>query len=180
MFWGEALGEITGEIMGGLDELFTSDEEKGKLENAKEQIKLSFKKLEAKLEIAYLKDTQSARNMLMKLSEDRSLIKWAPVIMSVLITLGFFSMLVVVFTAEIPQAQRELAYLLLGTLASGFTSVVAFWLGSSHGSKVKTQQMAFHKAAEKSQENPMEFPRMSEGVPKNETIPPRPSGMGGE
>ena len=46
-------------------------------------------------------------------------------------------MLGIILNVTIPPGAKEIAYLLMGTLAAGFTQVLNFWLGSSKGSKTK-------------------------------------------
>ena len=54
---------------------------------------------------------------------------------------GFFGMLYVVLDME-KTAIPDVAFIMLGTLAGGFSQVMTYWLGSSRGSKEKTELMA--------------------------------------
>ena len=42
----------------------------------------------------------------------------------------------------VPEASSEVAYIMLGTLATGFVQVLNFWLGSSRSSQDKSQHLA--------------------------------------
>ncbi|MBU1001362.1 MAG: hypothetical protein KKE73_02445 [Proteobacteria bacterium] len=83
--------------------------------------------------------TQNARN-LMKVLQNTSMGK-APVILSIIITSGFFLILTLIILSTTVNldlgSNKELVYLLVGTMTAGFTQVVNFWLGSSKGSSDK-------------------------------------------
>jgi hypothetical protein len=76
-------------------------------------------------------DVQDARKLLT--------ISKGAVYISILVVTGFFASVFVAMTETIPTESQNLAYLLIGTLASGFSSVLGYWLGSSQGSKQKTE-----------------------------------------
>jgi len=86
-------------------------------------------------------DVQDARRIL-----DRSA---GPVVVSIIVVLGYFIATLLVMTNELPPGSENLAYLLLGNLGTGFGMVLTFWLGSSVGSKDKDQAMAKHADAAK-------------------------------
>ena len=88
------------------------------------------------LKYEYL-DRKSARDMAMK----SQLHTWAAVVVSVMITGGFGFVLWGIMSQPIPEGSKEVAYILLGTLATGFIQVVNFWLGSSRGSQEKSQML---------------------------------------
>lgn len=91
-----------------------------------------------------VKDIQSARQMLTDLSSQDSVFAWGPVIISVVVVLGFFLALVLLFYGELPAQddQQQIAFfqilnIVIGALTAGFATVISFWLGSSQGSRNK-------------------------------------------
>ena len=106
-----------------------------------QQFRLEMRKLELKeLEIRTL-DVKSARSTLTKSK--------GAVVLSTIVVLAYSLAIMLVMLTEIPEGSRNLAYLLLGTLGTAFGGVLNFWLGSSVGSKDKTDILAtYAKAAE--------------------------------
>lgn len=62
-------------------------------------------------------------------------------ILSVAIMIGFFGIVYVMFNKSIPADNEEVLYMLLGSLGTMATQVVAYYFGSSSGSKQKTHLM---------------------------------------
>lgn len=92
------------------------------------------------------KDTQSARGVL-KYSK-------GPVFISTLIVAAFSVLVFLVMFVAIPAASQAVAYMLMGSLATAFTQVLNFWLGTSVGSKEKDSTISrFATAAELDQKN---------------------------
>ena len=54
------------------------------------------------------------------------------------IVIGFFGLIGVMMYVAIPAASNNIIYMLFGTLAAGFGSVMQYFFGSSRGSKEKT------------------------------------------
>lgn len=91
------------------------------------------------------KDTQSARELIKNSA--------GPVIISSLVTVAFSVLVFMVMFVDIPDASQAVSYLLLGTLATAFTQVLNFWLGTSLGSKEKDTTISrFASAAERDQQ----------------------------
>jgi hypothetical protein len=140
-------GEIAKRVFG------TTDPEQIKLEIQRDQSKLEMFKAQldaaTKEEMAYLADIQSARQLTVALVKEGSPIAWGAPLVSVLLTIGFFAILAIflVWATELPEFQRSVLYVLIGTLASGFTQVVNYWLGSSRGSKEKDAALTSLAAA---------------------------------
>ena len=84
------------------------------------------------------RDRASARTMAQK----TTLHAWAVIVVSILVTCGFGLVLWAVLSRPIPEASSEVAYIMLGTLATGFVQVLNFWLGSSRSSQDKSQHLA--------------------------------------
>lgn len=76
------------------------------------------------------------------------------VIVSALVLMGYFVATAMAMAIELPPGSRELAYLLLGNLGTGFGMVLTFWLGSSVGSKEKDAAMdRYVQAARRDQQD---------------------------
>lgn len=85
--------------------------------------------------------TNFARNFALKIAEQGGPLSRGPLIISILVLLGFYATLVFFLwpragTALDPSS-REVIYLIIGALTSGFATVISFWLGSSQGSRFK-------------------------------------------
>ena len=88
--------------------------------------------------MAQLADVASARTQTVELAKAGSAIAWGAPIVSVIVTAGFFGMLYLVITREIPDGSQRLADIMLGWLGAAFSAVVGYWVGSSAGSAQKT------------------------------------------
>jgi hypothetical protein len=58
--------------------------------------------------------------------------------LGVLLTMGFFLLLILLILRPVPVQNSELLYLVTGALLGSFNHVVNFFFGSSAGSKQKT------------------------------------------
>lgn len=63
-------------------------------------------------------------------------------ILGALIVIGFFFVLFMLVTNSVPENNKEVMYLLLGTLVASFSNVVQYFYGSSQGSREKTNMMS--------------------------------------
>lgn len=87
------------------------------------------------------KDVQDARQIL-KVSK-------GPIAISTLVVIAFSVLLFLLMFVAIPAGSQAVAYLLMGSMATAFTQVLNFWLGTSVGSKEKDSTIArFSTAAE--------------------------------
>ncbi|MGP9822586.1 glycoside hydrolase family 108 protein [Salinarimonas sp. NSM] len=90
-----------------------------------------------------LADTESARATFAELAKAGNAVGLAPVIISVIVTVGFFVMLIWLLVREptltTDSAVLQLINITIGALTAAFATVVNFWLGSSHGSRIKDQ-----------------------------------------
>lgn len=127
----------------------TTDEASIKAQMAESQAKAEMFKAEIEgrrdeLE-ALLADLQSARGQTVELAKAGSSIAWGAPVISVLVVVAFSTALGLFFVGRVPS--NEVALMMLGTLAGGFTQVINYWLGSSAGSKAKDDQIGAMIAA---------------------------------
>ncbi|MBX9944914.1 MAG: YgzB family protein [Reyranella sp.] len=92
--------------------------------------------------MAYLHDVQSAREQTTRLAETRSPIAYGAVVVSLLVLAGFGIMLALLFTRTVPPEQKDIAFMLLGSLSGMASAVVSYWVGSSRGSDAKNAMIA--------------------------------------
>lgn len=71
--------------------------------------------------------------------------KRSHVFLAVLICVMFISAIIALFLVEPPAGAREPLFILIGTLASAFGAVVAYWFGSSSSSAQKNELLAGKK-----------------------------------
>ncbi len=105
---------------------------------------------------AALGDTKDARDGMVALAEAHSGIAWGAPVVSLIVTVGFFAILaLLVFYSRLVSADpsatvTQILNISVGTLATGFATVINFWLGSSQGSRSKDtaslQMQATHAA----------------------------------
>jgi len=129
-------------VMGGLDDLFTSEEERKKaqkqLEQVKNDLKLQVKAHTRKLLKIHAKDRADARD-----AQEIALKKawWAMPLLMVLSFLGFFGVLASLIFLNAEIVAKEPLYIMLGTLGTIVTQIAHFLWGSSSGSKGKDAQI---------------------------------------
>lgn len=101
---------------------------------------IELKKFEAdngfKFEQLEAEDRKDARNLAIQTSI------LPQVALSVLFVLGYFVILSLFFAQELRIPMNEAFMVMLGVLTAGVPQVMAFWLGSSAGSKTKTDALA--------------------------------------
>lgn len=114
----------------------------------------------------------------------RRLATWGAVIVSVLIVVGYFTVIWAIFVTSKQFNEREATILnqLFGVLTAGFISVSQYWLGSSSGSAAKDARL---EAAERErsailpQAPPSPARPPSPASPSTVPPPPDPSGRPG-
>lgn len=73
----------------------------------------------------------------------KSVNDWGKVIVSTIVVLGFVGITVMYMTQKLGGGSvPEILSILLGSLATNFTAVVGYWIGSSAGSSMKDQALA--------------------------------------
>lgn len=65
-----------------------------------------------------------------------------PAVLSVLVTVGFFSLLTGMMTGALKVSDSQALLLMLGSLTTGWGVVMAFWFGTTHDSGRKTELLA--------------------------------------
>jgi hypothetical protein len=98
--------------------------------------KVRMKELDIDLERIASGDRDSARKMQMANND------WIPRLLAVMITVGFFGILVWMLMKGMPQTGTEALLMMLGALGTAWTGVINFYYGSSAGSKQKNDLLA--------------------------------------
>lgn len=96
---------------------------------------LGFKDKEA-LAALNVQDVQGARTM------QTSTRSWVPPVLTLVITLGFFGLVVGLMYANIPDANKAIFYSLTGSLGTAWLGCIHFWFGDTNSSNDKTQLLA--------------------------------------
>lgn len=97
-------------------------------EKANQQYNIELSKIDAD-------DRNSARQREMNVKDKM------PAVLAVFITIGFFGVLAYILVHGVPDQQTEVLWFMLGALSSAWTGVIAYYFGSSSGSKQKTDAM---------------------------------------
>ena len=100
------------------------------------EFKSHMKELDIDLERIAAGDRDSARQM------QRETKDWVPKLLAIVITIGFFGILVWMLVMGMPQTGTEALLMMLGALGTAWTGVVNFYYGSSAGSKAKNDLLA--------------------------------------
>jgi hypothetical protein len=98
--------------------------------------KAHMKELDIDLERIAAGDRDSARQM------QRETKDWVPKVLAIVITLGFFGILIWMLLNGMPKTGTEALLMMLGALGTAWTGVVNFYYGSSAGSKAKTDALS--------------------------------------
>lgn len=110
-----------------------------KLTEAEAKMNAEVEKLRLQIE-----DVQDARATTVKLDANGSTIAWGAPTISVVIVLGFFIVMSMLFVVKIDLTPSSVTLLnvLFGALIPAFGQVCNYWLGSSAGSQEKSTQIA--------------------------------------
>lgn len=106
------------------------------LKHAEQDFAIKMRELDIDLERIANADRDSARNREIKTKD------WTPRVLAGLITAGYFGVLFYMLRNGLPQhGGSEAMLVMLGTLGTAWGGVVAYYFGSSAGSKEKTEAM---------------------------------------
>lgn len=133
-------GALFGHENGSQDDIMTAlanptGDQLAALKKIDADFKVQMKALDIDLERIAADDRDSARQMQMA---TRS---WLPEVLAILVTVGFFGVIVYILKFGLPQSGSEALLLLLGSLGTAWTGVMAFYFGSSAGSQKKTEAL---------------------------------------
>jgi hypothetical protein len=135
---GKALG-VEGATQDKIKEIITSGnmtpEQVAAIKKVEGDLQVKLKELDIKVEELQAADRASARDMF------RESGSWVPAALSVVTSAGFFFLLVGAAAGWFELTGSDVMMLLLGVLARETASVYQFWLGSSSGSRQKTDMM---------------------------------------
>lgn len=106
------------------------------LKNAENDFAVKMRELDIDLERIANQDRDSARNREVQTKD------WTPRVLAGLITVGYFGALFYMLRNGLPQhGGSEAMLVMLGTLGTAWGGVVAYYFGSSAGSKAKDEAM---------------------------------------
>lgn len=106
------------------------------IKRAEQEFTLKMQELEIDLERVSNADRDSARN------REVSTKDWTPRILAGLVTAGYFGVLFYMLINGLPaHGGSEAMLVMLGTLGTAWGGIVAYYFGSSAGSKEKTEAM---------------------------------------
>lgn len=106
------------------------------LKKADQEFKVRMKELDIDIERIHQQDRDSARTRETKTGDS-----WTPRLLAIFITLGFFGILCFMVTNPLPETGRDALLVMLGSLGTAFAGVIAYYFGSSSGSKSKDAAM---------------------------------------
>ena len=144
MIAGDKAGDVVGTILGTAKSVFGTDDPAAIVDAAKnnpELVALYIERVKAETEQykASLVDVADARAQTIKLVESGSVIAWGAPVVSVIVVVGFVTLLGLWLFHPPASDSASLAVLniMVGTLATAFGSVTQYWLGSSASSANK-------------------------------------------
>lgn len=113
------------------------------LKQADNDMQEKLKQLDIDLEKIYADDRASARNLQIATRST------TPQILAVALTVGFFSLLLLMAFHALPDGNTTLLNIMFGSLSAAFGSVMNFYFGSSRASDAKTDIIATMATAPK-------------------------------
>jgi len=99
-------------------------------------LKVRFAELEVQQEEGLHKDRADARARQIAMKDN------APMIVLIITSIGFYGALAYIFTHGFPADAKDVLLMMLGPLGGAWLASVQFYVGSSSGSKIKTEMMA--------------------------------------
>lgn len=142
------IGEAVEKVGNIADKFIQTKEEKDafslELLKAKADIELKTAEISKDIDEMYLKDAQSARDSFVRIQESENaswLAKNIIPLLTLVVTVGFFSMLGYMLKWTVPQSNERVMDILLGSLGTAWITMVGFYFGSSKSSEAKTTQI---------------------------------------
>lgn len=131
----EAVGKAIAEDPDAAEKLERLESERGQEIIAAAQVAIEEQKqLTARNRIA-AQDTQDARAFALQLAQAGSPLSWGASILATVFTVAFFTLFAVILTTELKENQVIMAF--VGTLTAGMIQILAYFFGSSAGSRDK-------------------------------------------
>ena len=130
--WDKVMSILGGNLLGGVKDLVQTFKLPPEQQLAFDA-KMAELQTQAELKLAELEagDRNSARGREVQV-KDRT-----PSILAYSITFGFFGVLLLMMFYEIPISAKDVLYVMLGSLGTAWTGVIAYYFGSSSGSAAK-------------------------------------------
>lgn len=98
----------------------------------------ALRELEAELiKELYSKDVEDRSSARLHNKEDNT-----PMMLAYVVTLGFFSLLVLHTYSAIPQESANIMNIMIGSLGTAWVSIINYYFGSSLGSRMKTNMIS--------------------------------------
>ena len=126
----KALGVDEGEVQSVIDSGKLNAEQIASIRQAEIELQKSAQELGLNFEQLAVEDRKSARDMQ---TETKSII---PPVLSILVTVGFFGILIGLMMGKV-DANNNALMIMLGSLGTAWTGIIAFYFGSSAGSQAK-------------------------------------------
>lgn len=104
------------------------------LKTKEQELALAFKRAGIDIYKLEVEDRKSARAMF---ASTKSL---TPPLLSGVVVCGWVALMITLFAVEIPLGSKEIILRALGTADAALTLVLAFWFGSSSGSRAKDEK----------------------------------------
>lgn len=106
-----------------------------------EALKFQHERMELEREQAYLADTQSARQREAAVTQATGKQDSHLYVLAWIVVGGFILLTLITLFVDIPKDNAEAVFLVLGAFVSGFSTVLAYFFGSTKGSAEKSQMM---------------------------------------
>lgn len=106
------------------------------IKRADQDFAVKMRELEIDLERIAVDDRKSARDMQIATRD------WLPKTMAIMVTVGFFGILIHMLAYGMPENGTEALLIMIGSLGTAWTGIINFYYGSSAGSQKKTDALA--------------------------------------
>lgn len=143
--WGALAGKAIGEVFGHEGETPPDDSQMADyIAKATPEQLVSLKEIDAKLKIRQkelnIKDdelTYADKADARATHKDSNM----PGVLAILLTVGFFGALVALMFVEVPESNKAIVYMMLGSIATAWAASMSYYHGSSKSSSDKNKLM---------------------------------------